>query len=493
MAAGPENLETQKHREHPRLLSEVYNLLDNRQPGGVYEENAVHQISQNIRTAVHEGGIPNAITTTTHEAELTADQTRVFKWLGKTAVENAMSGYQFHKSEAAHDRVAIEVDEAHYIENVLRPGIAKLFISPKMTRQDADSTTAKSENLADEDGVRMSWIDEDGSMKMQSLLVSDVPLQAWVSLLKSYGIKVEDTESALSVMNVHRELEIPINKRSVNVLDVVKAVMPHITDDLAAKKVQKQIVRFEEDQEVLNQKSELIAEKWLEFEFELAESLHFQEATQKIRAFIQSMQHNWNKKDLDMIENSWNGRSYDMTTDLAARLEEVKRNLLCSEASTATNNDKVLKQIDPQHRQMIQQNIEQIHQAQRLGMDYSVLEAQNNRMMAAQNITVGGGCSGSSNAGLKTFEEALLGGETHSESDWKSDPSSWKKGQCRVESCETRPGTTMVGPCSVCKSCQVVFDAGGNPQKNKPVRSGSVLDGLLALAKRPAVMGFKIG
>lgn len=43
----------------------------------------------------------------------------------------------------------------------------------------------------------------------------------------------------------------------------------------------------------------------------------------------------------------------------------------------------------------------------------------------------------------------------------------WKKGVCRVKSCPTRPGSTMVGPCSVCKSCQIQFDKGIDPTKAK--------------------------
>lgn len=41
----------------------------------------------------------------------------------------------------------------------------------------------------------------------------------------------------------------------------------------------------------------------------------------------------------------------------------------------------------------------------------------------------------------------------------------WKSGICRVENCPTRPGKTKVGPCSVCKLCQLQFDAGDDPTK----------------------------
>jgi hypothetical protein len=44
----------------------------------------------------------------------------------------------------------------------------------------------------------------------------------------------------------------------------------------------------------------------------------------------------------------------------------------------------------------------------------------------------------------------------------------WKKGVCVVKTCETRPGETKVGPCSVCEKCQAKFDDGDDPTKSSP-------------------------
>jgi hypothetical protein len=41
----------------------------------------------------------------------------------------------------------------------------------------------------------------------------------------------------------------------------------------------------------------------------------------------------------------------------------------------------------------------------------------------------------------------------------------WKRGICQVSSCQTRPGMTDVGPCSVCRGCQKEFNAGRDPTK----------------------------
>lgn len=43
--------------------------------------------------------------------------------------------------------------------------------------------------------------------------------------------------------------------------------------------------------------------------------------------------------------------------------------------------------------------------------------------------------------------------------NWK-----WKKGICQVKECPSRPAKTEVGPCSVCRKCQKIFDKGEQPK-----------------------------
>jgi hypothetical protein len=52
----------------------------------------------------------------------------------------------------------------------------------------------------------------------------------------------------------------------------------------------------------------------------------------------------------------------------------------------------------------------------------------------------------------------------------------WKKGVCQVKVCRTRPGKTEVGPCSVCRRCQAVFDNGGDPAKDAKPEKVADLD-----------------
>lgn len=55
----------------------------------------------------------------------------------------------------------------------------------------------------------------------------------------------------------------------------------------------------------------------------------------------------------------------------------------------------------------------------------------------------------------------------------------WKKGYCRVEACPSKPKQTDVGPCSVCRRCQRLFNAGADPTKELNLK------GLFSFVKKP--------
>ena len=76
-------------------------------------------------------------------------------------------------------------------------------------------------------------------------------------------------------------------------------------------------------------------------------------------------------------------------------------------------------------------------------------------------IGCGGAIAIDSDKPEQAFNNIFGGGEKNNEA-W-----SWKNGVCRVEKCPSRPKTTMVGPCSVCKRCQRLFDDGVDPTKAK--------------------------
>lgn len=477
MAAAAEQLK-QPISADQRFLSEVYLLNQNRLPDGSYPEEVRRDILVNLKTATLEAAVPHAVSTTRYEYEPTSDRTGVFKWMGKTAVENAMSGYRFYEADAARRRVDVEVDEARHLEEEHSPDVMKFLISPRMTRKDADIQTAKEALLADDDSIRATWLETnpDGSIKecvMQSLLVRDIPLESWVAMLEDpnsiFGksITVADPDSALSVMQVHRELQIPLEAAPDGPVDLVRAVLPYIEDELTREKVANQITLFESDQDKIDMYATNIAERWLQFEEELATSLEAGNATLEIKRFIVNLQHDWSEEDLEVLRGHEYGEDYFVSEELAVLLEKAKRNILWASAGVITGNKKVLQQMDKETAWQIYQNEVELQAVSGNIWQMRELEARNNRLVASQNVETGGGCA--TGAG-SVFGENM--GGSGSENNENSDAESswtWKPGVCRVEACSTRPGSTLVGPCSVCKDCQHAFDRGEDPTKGKVV------------------------
>jgi len=475
-----------------RVLTEVDHLNKHRLPDGSYPNQVLNDVLTNLTTAVQEAAMPFAVTTVEHEyAKLDEREKGTFMWLGKTAVDAAMTGYRFHNHQSARERVDVEVDEARHAEEELRPGVMKIFISPKMSEKDAPKHIAKQEHLADDDAVRASWLetDENGKIQkkvLQSLLVSDVPLEAWVDMLSDennpFGkaIEVEDKDSALSVMKVHRELELPMGELAEGPVSIVEAVIPYIKDELAQKKVERQLKLFRGDQEDLRKKAVNIAERWLKFEGNLAESLNDGRANFEIKRFIIGLQEHWGEEDLEVINRHQTpGGEFHMSRELAAIVEKAKQNTLWVSAAVVTENESVIHQMDEDVIERVRTNELLIQQAWQAGHDVRLLEAQNNQMVADQNVKVGGGCSGTNEARFRSSQEAgqmpqelqnqanndAKESDNESRQTWK-----WKSGVCIVNNCPTRPGKTVVGPCSVCKHCQAEFDAGRDPTKQKTAK-----------------------
>lgn len=465
-----------------RVLTEVNHLTEHRLPDGSYPDGVLDDVLCNLKTAVQEASMPHAVTTTEHDYEKVSKEHGVFRWMGRTAVQNAMSGYLFHRSEAARARVAVEVDEAHHAQEDLIPGVAKVFISPRMSEMDASREVAEEEHLSEDDAVRVSWVeaDEHGNVKsrvLQSLLVRDVPLSAWTDMLADprnifeKSIQVEDKASALSVMKAHRELVLPLKKLTGGPVDIVRAVAPYIDDPVARAKVERQIELYGSDQGELDILAERIAERWLKFETELAESLSDGQATFEIRRFIAGLQHSWTEKDVEVIQNHSFGEGYLMTKQLAILLEKARQNTLWTSAAVMSGNEEVINQIDPEALKQIRFNELRIQEAWISGGDARAAEAEMNRMIAAQNVKLGGGCTGNSSNIFRSPTDQLAamlrmpGMEADEANDWRKDSGAWKKGVCRVKKCPSRPRTTKVGPCDVCSGCQHHYDRGKDPSK----------------------------
>lgn len=457
-------------------LTEVDHLVRLRRPDGTHDQAVLEAAHVNLRTAVMEAAMPYAVSTTHQEYR---DET--YWWLDQTPEQVAASGYKFHRHPAALARVDVEVDEARDVNQNLRPGYIKMLLSPKMSRADVPYEIAKQEHLADDDMVRIHMlnINEKGVIEgkfMQSVLVRDIPLSAWVAMLRDpnniFGksISVRDEQSALSVMEVHRELEVPEDRLPEGVISIIDAVLPYL-DKESRYKVESQLLLFRGNQEELQQKAELIADRWLAFEVGLADSLTHKRATFPVEQFVYQLQHQWGDDMLAMLDKHRldDGGIY-MTRELAAKIEQARRNTLWVSAAVITNNEEVLAKLDGDAATRIYNNEMMIQSLMVSGYsahDIAAFEAQSNRLVASQNIKVGGGCPGDSeadfrnnrdNSGPEGATSNTSGNNNQSKEDWK-----WKSGVCRIVKCPTRPGPTQVGPCAVCRGCQRLFDTGRDP------------------------------
>ena len=487
-----------------RLLTEVEHLRAAVLPDGSIPENIRQDVKTNLKTAVYELSMPLAVSITAHKVEYLEKEdgarTPVITWLGRNAVENAIGGRSFHWSEPAHKRVDVEVAEAKYSQESLKPGMAEVFISPKMTRHDASVEVAKSEHLHDDDSLRVSYAvtNSDGTIvarRLESLLVRDIPIEAWVNMLSDpsniFGksLNIDNKDSALSVMELFDQLQLSEDLIPEGPVTLVEAVLPYVLDEADHSSVAEQLEGFRSDQVKYMDQAEKTAEEWLDFEIELAKSLENGTATFNIERFIIGMQHKWNQDNLKVINaHHFDGHGRMMTKELAAVLESAKRQTLNANAGLLTGNKNLIEQVDATDlRDLVIANKNlKVYIANGMSQDViNAMQMRIDRKVADLNVKVKGGCPGEIGQNFGGSGENILGqpGDIESSSDkkdWK-----WKVGKCQVKTCPS-PNPTEVGPCSVCRSCQAKFDKGQDP--TKPSFTGSILSGVAkAIKKQKAV------
>lgn len=418
-----------------RLLTEVDHLIQNRLPDGSFDEEALRDIAINLEAGVQEISIPYAVTTTIQRAaEEVVDgrRYRVFRWLGRSAIDVARSGRQYYFSEAAFRRQDIEEAEAAHNQEALRPGKTQVFISPRMTKYDAPEDIAKAEHLHADDAVRIATAitDRNGTViacRRMSLLVRDIPLDAWQAMLQDpnniFGraFSIRDKRSALSVMELFNELELPDEALPEGPVTILSAVLPYIQDPQACQSLSQQIGRFREEQQTYREVAEKRAAEWMQFEIELANSLDSGWATPEIVNFMQALDHEWNDRVRNLIDNHDMGEGrYIMTRQLAARLEKAKQNILGSMAAIETGNEKVIEQMDELSVRRIRKQIQRYDAALANGAsqyDLRMLDMELSQDIARQRLVVGGGCPGDNDGEFGSESDAAGGNSSSSQSE----------------------------------------------------------------------------
>ncbi len=402
----------QEPADAARLLTEVDRLFRSIGPDRTMPATVLDATFMNLSTLAKEH-IPHAVSTVEHTWD-----GQQFWWGRETCIQSAKSGGNYYRTPQAFLRLEHEVAEARYVDQLRDPDQCQVFVSPKMTANDAPEEVAALDNLHRDDMLRIHWVevDERGAPRrkfMQALLVTDIPLSSWKAWLKDEGnifgksIDVDGEDSALSVMKIFRELSLPREKLPEGVVSLVESVLPFVPADKQAS-VQKQLDLFRSDQEDLHRKVEVVATRWLHFETELAFSLLDKQATPAIVQFIESLKTSWTDADQALFRaHEMPGGDWRMSRSLAARIEEARKNIFLSAASLVTGCEEVIGQADDEAVHKIITNEMLIQQMLQNGaslQEVARVEAGNNNLIARQNFKIKGGCPGDSDGKFRKDE-----------------------------------------------------------------------------------------
>lgn len=490
--------------EERRIVTEVAHIYGARLYGppenanirALYDQALLDGVGDNMVTKVQEDAMSSAVTRSYQTAEEVADvsgeKKRTFIWrgLGRSALSVAESGYDFHFSEPAFARVGIEVAEAKHSEANLTPGIAQVFISPRMSETDAPGDIAEKEHLANEDAIRIgkAVVDEQGNVigrQMESLLVRDIPLSSWVDMLRDpnniFGrsFEVDDPESALSVMKLFEQMDLPEARLPEGPVSLVAEVSKYIKDSEMKNSVLAQLEDFRQDQTVLRNEASNTTAEWLNFDVNLAESLHQNQMQDVVYNFLIGHQSQWPQDvwgELQRVTKS--DGTYGMSWKLAAKLEQAWQKIHLGAAAIAVGDKRATNKMDQGTLQRLQTNIAYIRMLEANGIpqaEINRLSSQHYREVATSGVEPGGGCNGRNTFSFSdnpdgvtdglAIPNAKADGNTQSKGQESADEKlgKKKKGYCRIPGCEYQKEKTEVGGCDVClKSCQPLFDQGFN-------------------------------
>jgi hypothetical protein len=498
-----------------RLLTEADQFNRLRGPEGIIPDEAREAVFINRVTSVKEGGIYFAVSETYQPF-----QQNEFMWGDQTSADVAESGYQYHWYPSILDRVEVEKDEARYVRDELDNGQTLVFVSPKVPEYDAPAEIAKDEHLYDDDMIRTHRldIDEEGRVRgkfMDSILVRDIPLSAWVSMLRDpnniFGraIEIENDRSALEVMKAFSQMIVPSEHLKTGAVGVLEAVLPYL-DGESKLSVEQQLEMMRTDQGKIDRLSKNIALRWTQFDESLADGLYTGSANRTVVNFIRELAFEWDEEMVAILEEREDGQGgYRLDRRLAAKLAASKQKLLLSSAAVAAGNDRVIEQIPEDVANKIFENELRVQTMIDSGVTIAEVartEALNNQLIAKQPIKVGGGCAGevddsfrqknknkkSQSANETTKDKNPLDDSEESSDDLGGSEDKRKKwktslGRCRVYSCPSREQKepVLLGPCNVCMGrCQPIYDGGNDPtslifitagvkakQKDKSVKS----------------------
>jgi hypothetical protein len=396
--------------EERNRLTEVYAFTRFMRPDGTVPQDILSDQEGQYISHVKEAAIPRAVHTSYQRYE-----NGKYWWRRQTDEEMANNGYAYYEP-AIHPRIDQDKAEATHLRHSLRAGRYLGFLSLKATEMDMPEEVAERANLHRDDLLRIHWLDTDeqGAIRgkfMQSALVRDVPIEAWVAMLRDpaniFGkaIHVEDERSALAVIKTFRELDLPQDRLPDGVVSLAEAVLPYVPAESQAS-VSAQIELLKCDQTELHQKAANVAVRWMAFDAELARSVLQGQATPEVQTFVDGLSDAWNDEDLALFAaHQLPGRGLSMSFKLAARIEEAKQNLILVPAAVVGGNQEVIDELGSEAAATIYMKEMRIQELQLRGAslrEISAVEQSKDRQVAAANVSVGGGCPGDVNGNFRT-------------------------------------------------------------------------------------------
>ncbi len=493
--------------EQKQFLTEANILLLNRRPDGSYPKEVLEATRFNLKTKVKEDGFMNAVSHsfqpvgeyTTPEGE--TRRTLIQKGLGKTAMQIAESGFEYHWSEPAFKHVRYHVKEARRDESELKPDKWHVMIEPKFSTSDADEDVAKSEHMAGTDALRTSYAatDKYGNITgrhMTAILVSDVPITAWVAMLQDENnlwgkaFDIQDPDSSLGPMGLFDQLDLSLELLPEGPINLVEAVTPYITDEQARLSVGEQILGLRQDQQKLDDEADYTAGEWLEFVKVMADSLATGRMHKDIKIFAMQLQNDWDADTLELLkrhEGDYGG--YSMSVELAAILEEEWERINVGKAAIVVGDKRALKNVSKEKADQMRNDIlflRTLQQGSLIGAaEYAAITTKINRTIARADIKVGGGGCGpelKSRLGKKRDSnnpdsiyhdldsQSLNEGGAQEQNEISADDSD-NEGvgkihydRCRTGICPSKSKIVKVGGCRICLDhCQPEYDKGNDP------------------------------
>ncbi len=461
-----ERLKQPEHIPEP-ALSEVEYLRANRLEDGSLPEAVLQDAFDNILSDGYEAVIPHGVARFEQMRH-----GRDYYWMGKSSVQMSRDGHHYHTHQFAHDRVGVEEDEAIDARDNLTPGMVKVLISPRAKGTiDATDQEAKDEQLDDKDMVRIQYLktDEAGMVTakvVESAQLPPVPVSVWVRFLQDpdnlFGRPVfaGNHNSALAVMETHRETYLTRAQIPGGVVDIARALIDYADDDVTRAELENHVERLTYEQDEIRARATRIAEDRLHFLAELADSLDQEVATEDVAQYVNVFYPHFQGQQKLLVDHMHRADgSYAMNDDFAELCADLNKFVSWVRAGVVTGNAAIIRDVGlPVAERIHGEEVMMVHNDMSWQQRLHMMTGVNQQIATSGVKSIGSGCSLEiENMFASVLEEASAEklGQTGKEAVGEEKYDFDKEMHCVV--CQAPPKEEepkkMCGPCGICKTC----------------------------------------